>query len=82
MKRVLPAGLFEEPPSGAAVDVLASMKGSEVLSRILQEAGLRLNKTEYCRIAAQMLPEEVHHPEAREKLDDMAAHLNISVATN
>ena len=80
MKRILPAGLFEEPPSGAAIDVLASTKGSEVLSGILQEAGLRLKKTEYCRIAAQMRPEEVH-PEVRQKLDDMAAHLGIS-ATN
>ena len=81
MKRVLPAGLFEEPPSGAAVDVLALTKGSSVLSGILQEAGLRLKKTEYCRIAAQMRPEEVQ-PEVREKLDNMAAQLNISVATN
>ena len=81
MERVLPAGLYEKPPFDAAVDVLASTKGSEVLSRILQEAGLQLTKTEYCRIAAQMRPEEIH-PEVREKLDDMAAHLEIAVATN
>ena len=74
MRRVLPAGLFEKPFDTA--DILASTKGSDVLARILQEAGLRLKKTEYCRIAAQMRPSEVH-PEIREKLDAIADHFEI-----
>ncbi len=74
MRRVLPAGLFEKPFDTA--DILASTKGSDVLASILQEAGLRLKKTEYCRIAAQMRPSEVH-PEIREKLDAIADHFEI-----
>ena len=74
MKRSLPPALFEAPSD--AVEVIASMKGSDVLSKILQEAGLVLKKTEYSRIAAQMLPDEVHS-EVSEKLDRIGAHFEI-----
>ena len=73
MERSLPPVLLEQPSDDAVV----AMKGSDVLSKILQEAGLRPKKTEYWRIAARMRPDEVH-PEVREKLDDMAAHLEIA----
>ena len=78
MRRVLPAGIFETPFDVG--DVLPSTKGSDVLGRILQEAGLQLKKTEYCRIAAQMRPDEVH-PEIREKLDAIAAQFEIDTAS-
>ena len=78
MRRVLPAGIFETPLDVG--DVLPSTKGSDVLGRILQEAGLQLKKTEYCRIAAQMRPDEVH-PEIREKLDAIAAQFEIDTAS-
>ena len=74
MERSLPPALFDAPAD--AGEVIESTKGSDVLSKILQEAGLRLKKTEYCRIAAQMRREEVH-PEVREKLDAIAAHFEI-----
>ena len=79
MQRVLPAGLFDAPSD--ASDLLALMKGSEVLAKILQEAGLRLTKAEYCRIAARMRPDEVY-PEIREKLDAIAAHFEIGAGMN
>ena len=79
MRRMLPAGLFEAPFD--ADDVLASTKGSDVLENILQEASLPPKKTEYCRIAAQMWPDEVH-PEIREKLDAIADHFGIDTATD
>ena len=78
MKRILPPVLFETPSD--AGDIVAATKGSHVLSRILQEAGLPPKKTEYSRIAAQMLPEEVH-PEVREKLDAIADHFGIEPAS-
>ena len=78
MKRHLPPALFEEP--FASAEVVTTVKGSDVLSKILQEAGLALEKTELCRIAASMRPDEVH-PEVREKLDAMAAHFDIGVTT-
>lgn len=78
MKRILPPVLFETPSD--AGDIVAATKGSHVLTRILQEAGLPLKKTEYSRIAAQMRPEEVH-PEVREKLDAIAAHFGIEPAS-
>lgn len=73
MKRSLPPALFDAPSDAGVIE---STKGSDVLSKILQEAGLRLKKTEYCRIAAQMRPEEVH-PEVHEKLDAIATHFEI-----
>ena len=79
MMRVLPAGLFEAPLD--ATDAIAPIKGSVVLGKILQEAGLVLKKTEYCRIAARMRPDEVH-PEVREKLDAIATHFGIDIATD
>ncbi len=79
MKRVLPPGVFETPFDVG--EVLLPTKGSVVLERIYQEAGLSPNKIEYCRIAAQMRPEEVH-PEVREKLDDIAAHFDIDAASD
>ena len=79
MRRTLPAGVFEAPFDVG--DVLPSTKGSDVLAKILQEAGLPLKKTEYCRIAAQMRPDEVH-PEIRAKLDAIAAHFEIGPATD
>ena len=78
MMRVLPAGLFEAP--FGATDAIASTRGSDVLGKILQEAGLLLKKTEYYRIAARMRPDEVH-PEVREKLDAIATHFGIDAAT-
>ena len=78
MKRNLPPVLFEEP--FASAEVVTTRKESDVLSDILQEAGLALRKTEFHRIAASMRPEEVH-PEVREKLDAMAAHFEIDAAT-
>ena len=75
MRRMLPAGLFEAPLD--ATDILGATKGSKVLGHILQEAGLSLKKTEYCRIAAQMRPDEVH-PEICEKLDAIADHFGIA----
>ena len=77
MERNLPPLFFEAPADAA--EVAASMKGSDVLSRILQEAGCSLKKTEYSRIAAQMRPREVH-AEVREKLDRVAAHFEIGPA--
>ena len=79
MMRELPPRIFEAPFDVS--EVLASTKGSVVLGRILQEAGLRLKKTEYCRIAAQMRPDEVH-PEIREKLDEIAEYFEVGTATD
>ena len=76
MKQQLPPGLFDAP-----FDANLISKGSVVLDKIMQEAGLQLKKTDYWRIAAQMRPEEVH-PEVTEKLDAIAEHFNISKATN
>lgn len=75
MERSLPPVLFEAPADASAV--VESMKGSDVLSKILQEAGLTPKKTDYWRIAAQMRPEEVH-PEVVEKLDAIAAHFGVT----
>ena len=69
--------LFEDPSS--ATEVVVTAKGSEVLSMILQEAGLQLKKTDYWQIAAQMRPDEVH-PEVCEKLDAIAKHFGIGTA--
>ena len=79
MRRTLPPMLFEDPSS--ATEVVVTAKGSEVLSRILQEAGLQLKKTDYWQIAAQMRPDEVH-PEVRKKLDAIAEHFGIGTAEN
>lgn len=79
MRRTLPPVLFEDPSS--ATEMVVTAKGSEVLSRILQEAGLQIKKTEYWQIAAQMRPDEVH-PEVREKLDAIAKHFGIGTAEN
>ena len=76
MKRHLPPALFEEP--FASAEVVTTKKESGVLRDILQEAGLALEKTEFCRIAASMRPDEVH-PEVREKLDAMAVHFDIGM---
>ena len=78
MERHLPPALFEAPHEVA--ELVEVSKGSHVLTRILQEAGLPPKKTEYSRIAAQMRPEEVH-PEVREKLDAIAAHFGIEPAS-
>ena len=73
MKKELPAQIFEAPFDQ---HFIAGIKGSTVLNRILQEAGLQREKTEYWHIAAQMRPEEIH-PEVREKLDAIATHFGI-----
>ena len=72
MRRVLPPMLFEAPFSAQF-----PFDGSAVLAGILEEAGLRLKKTEYWQIAAQMRPDEIH-PEVREKLDAIAKHFGIT----
>ena len=79
MKHNLPPALFED--SFDSANVVATMKGSDILSEILQAAGVQLRKTEYHRIAATMQPDEVH-PEIRDKLDAMAAHFKIEAAAN
>ena len=76
MKRQLPPGLFDAPFEANLV-----AEGSLVLDKIMQEAGLSPKKTDYWRIAAQMLPEEVH-PEVVEKLNAVAAHFNIGAAAS
>ena len=73
MRKELPAPVFEAPFERS---LIAETKGSIVLDHILQEAGLRLEKTKYWRIAAQMRPEEVH-PEVGRKLDAIATHFGI-----
>ena len=75
----LPRRIFEAPFGVGGL--LPFTKGSDVLKKILEEAGLPLKKTEYCRIAAQMRPDEVH-PEVREKLDAIADHFNIDAASD
>ncbi len=77
MRKELPAPIFEAPFERP---LIAETKGSTVLDHILQEAGLRLEKTKYWRIAAQMRPEEVH-PEVRDKLDAIATHFGIGGGT-
>ena len=77
MRSSLPPALFDAPFENR---LIATTKESTVLDGILQEAGLRLEKTKYWRIAAQMRPEEVH-PEVREKLDAIAAHFGIGGGT-
>ena len=79
MRRELPPRIVEVPFDGG--DFLPSAKGSDILAKILQEAGLQLKKTEYCRIAAQMRPDELH-PEISEKLDAIAAHFEIGTAND
>ena len=79
MEGYLPRVIFDDPFDSS--NVVTSMKGSIVLSAILQEAGVQLTKTQYHRIAATMQPDEIY-PEVREKLDAMAAHFNIGKAGN
>ena len=76
MRRILPPVQVEAPFNNEV-----PFDGSAILSRILQEAGLQLKKTEYWQIAAQMRPDEVH-PEVREKLDAIAKHFGIGTAEN
>ena len=75
MRRTLPPALVEDPAN--ATEVVVTAKGSKVLAEILEEAGLRLKKTEYWQVAAQMHPDEVH-PEVRQKLDAIADHFGIT----
>lgn len=74
-----PRAILRDPFSSA--EVVMDTKGSGILSAILQEAGIRLGKTEYYRIAAAMRADEIH-PEVRDKLDAMAAHFKIGEAAS
>ena len=66
--------LYEDPFESSAT--LRQTKGKDILSEIMQEAGLVVKETDYYQIAAQMAKEEIH-PEVVEKLDAIADHFNI-----
>ena len=66
--------LYEDPFESSAT--LRQTKGKDILSEIMQEAGLVVRETDYYQIAVQMKKEEIH-PEVVEKLDAIADHFNI-----
>ena len=74
MEQQLPPVVYNTPL--ASSDYLQVEKAKRILSRIMQEAGLNVQETDYYQIAAQMTKEEIH-PEVVEKLDAIANHFNI-----
>ena len=75
MKQQLPPTLYKNPFESS--DFLLGTKAKNVLSNILQEAGLPVDESEFYRIAAQMRQEEIH-PEVIQKLDEITAHFNLA----
>ena len=73
MERQLPPALYENPFELS--DYLQGTKAKNVLTNILNAAGLDVKETDYYQIAAQMTKEEIH-PEVVEKLDAIAEHFN------
>ena len=74
MEQQLPPVVYNTPL--ASSDHLQMEKAKRILSKIMQEAGLNIQETDYYQIAAQMTKEEIH-PEVVEKLDAIANHFNI-----
>ena len=79
MKKQLPPALYENPFDSS--EFLLGTKAKNVLSNILQEAGLVVRESDFHHIAAQMMQEEIH-PEVVEKLDAITAHFNLAGDTN
>ena len=57
MKQYLPGVLFEDPFETTTTD---RDKGKKVIAEILNAAGVKLAESEYYKLAAAMLPNEIH----------------------
>ena len=76
MRKHLPGLVVDEPLEDSDVLINTKMRNS-ILPDILNTAGLlSLPYTRYSKIAAVMLPDEIH-PEITEKLDAIADHFEI-----
>lgn len=75
MKQQLPPALYENPFESSAF--LLGTKAKNVLSNILQEAGLTVQESDFYQIAAQMTKEEIH-PEVVQKLNAITDHFNLA----
>ena len=74
MKKKLPPALYETPSE--TYDFTLKDNGKTILSKFMQEAGIDIKESDYYRIAAQMIEEEIH-PEVVEKLDAIAQHFGM-----
>ena len=74
MKKKLPPALYETPSE--TYDFTLKDNGKTILSKFMQEAGIDIKESDYYRVAAQMIEEEIH-PEVVEKLDAIAQHFGM-----
>ncbi len=77
MEEYLPQALIKRPFETTDID---QIKGKITIGKILSAAGVELGESDYCKLAAVMLPNEIH-PDVVTMLDEIAAQL-VSIDCN
>jgi len=76
LSRIIPRDDFENPLNRSSAHFKAVKASEEILPKVFEAAGLRLDKSEYYRIAEVMRPDEIHG-DVIEMLDKIAEHFGL-----